>query len=330
MRLGFHLSIAGSLCRAVYQAQVLGCQALQIFVQNPRGWKWRPVAPAAIQDFSRARFQAGLGPLVVHLGYLPNLATADPALYALSTQRLSRELELARALKADYLVVHPGHGPLQEASFALVARALALAVSQVPPPPLVLLENTAGQGQELGWRFEHLSRIITASGVPLGLCLDTAHAHGAGFDLSTPRGRPAVGRPGPGAGTGRVKIVHLNDSRVPLNSRRDRHWHLGRGAIGLPGLRHFIVPPLAQARGRHHGNPEPHQAYEWYNLLVARSLAPDTLLLPPASPAPPITAALARRHKLPMRHLPAPLPPRGLFLPPPAPLARSRRTYYKC
>ena len=104
MRLGFHLSIAGSLRRAVHQAQVLGCEALQIFVQNPRGWKWRPVAPAAIQDFIQARAQAGLRPLVVHLGYLPNLATADPALYALSTERLCRELELARDLGADYLV----------------------------------------------------------------------------------------------------------------------------------------------------------------------------------------------------------------------------------
>ena len=92
----------------------------------------------------------------------PNLATADPTLYALSTERLFRELDLARALQADYLVAHPGHGPLEEASFAQVARALAQAVSRVPPPPLVLLENTAGQGQELGWRFEHLKRIITA------------------------------------------------------------------------------------------------------------------------------------------------------------------------
>jgi len=286
MRLGFHLSIAGSLCRAVYQAQVLGCQALQIFVQNPRGWKWRPVAPAAIQDFSRARVQAGLGPLVVHLGYLPNLATADPALYALSTQRLSRELELARALKADYLVVHPGHGPL-ELAIAQVARALALAVSQVPPPPLVLLENTAGQGRELGWRFQHLSRIITESGVPLGLCLDTAHAHGAGFDLSTP---PGVARLladlARGPGLDAVKIVHLNDSRVPLNSRRDRHWHLGRGAIGLPGLRHLLSHPWLKPEAAILETPQPHQAYEWYNLLVARSLVPDTLLLPPAQPDP--------------------------------------------
>jgi deoxyribonuclease-4 len=282
MRLGFHLSIAGSLCRAVHQAQALGCQALQIFVQNPRGWKWRPVAATEIQAFSRARSQAGLKPLVVHLGYLPNLATANPALYALSTERLSRELDLARALGADYLVVHPGHGPLGEASFAQVARALALAVSRTPPPPLVLLENTAGQGRELGWRFQHLERIITLSGVPLGVCLDTAHAHGAGYDLSGP---PGVARLladlARGPGLDALKIIHLNDSRAPVNSRRDRHWHLGRGAMGLAGLRHLLAHPWLKAEAAIMETPKPHQAHEWYNLLVARSLVAGTLLLPP-------------------------------------------------
>ena len=280
MRLGFHLSIAGSLRRAVDQAQVLGCEALQIFVQNPRGWKWRPVPPAAIRDFCRARVLAGLAPLVVHLGYLPNLATADPALYALSTERLLRELELARALKADYLVVHPGHGPLGETSFAQVARALALAVTQAPPPPQVLLENTAGQGQELGWRFAHLERIITASGVPLGLCLDTAHAHGAGYDLSLPAGvARLLADLARGPGLDAVKIVHLNDSRVNCNSRRDRHWHLGQGAIGLAGLRRLLAHPWFKPEAAIMETPKPHQAYEWYNLLVARSLAPGTVLL---------------------------------------------------
>lgn len=280
MRLGFHLSIAGSLRRAVDQAQVLGCQALQIFVQNPRGWKWRPVAPAAVRDFCRARGLAGLGPLVVHLGYLPNLATADPALYTLSTERLGRELELARALKADYLVVHPGHGPLGETSFAQVARALAQAVSHVPPPPLVLLENTAGQGQELGWRFEHLERIISLSRVPLGLCLDTAHAHGAGYDLSRPPGvARLLGDLARGPGLEAVKIVHLNDSRAACNSRRDRHWHLGQGAIGLAGLRHLFFHPWFKPEAAIMETPKPHQAYEWYNLLVARSLVPGTVLL---------------------------------------------------
>jgi deoxyribonuclease-4 len=287
MRLGFHLSIAGSMRRALKEAQILGCEALQIFIQNPRGWKWRHVMAAEIQAFSRARSQAGLGPLVVHLGYLPNLATADPALYALSTERLFRELDLARALKADYLVAHPGHGPLGEASFARVARALFLAVSRVPPPPLVLLENTAGQGQELGWRFEHLERIIAESRVPLGVCLDTAHAHGAGYDLSRPPGLARLlADLARGPGLDAVKIIHLNDSRVACNSRRDRHWHLGQGAIGLTGLRHLLSHPWLQPEAAILETPKPHQGYEWYNLLAARSLVPGTVLLPPGKTEP--------------------------------------------
>lgn len=281
MRLGFHLSIAGSLRRAVSQAQVLGCQALQIFIQNPRGWKWRSVPPKEIEDFVRVRRLAGLGPLVVHLGYLPNLATADPALYGLSTGRLFRELALARDLAADYLVVHPGHGPLGEASFQRVADALAQAVLQIPPPPLILLENTAGQGQELGWRFQHLDRIITQSGVPLGLCLDTAHAWGAGYDLGSPCGVAGlladIAR---GPGLDALKIVHLNDSRAPCNARRDRHWHLGRGAIGLTGLRHFLGHPCLKPEAAIMETPKQHQGHEWVNLLVARSLVAGMLLLP--------------------------------------------------
>ncbi len=281
MRLGFHLSIAGSLRRAVHQAQVLGCQALQIFVQNPRSWKWRPVAPAEIREFTRARSQAGLGPLVVHLGYLPNLASPDPALYARSSERLSRELALARELAADYLVVHPGHGELSEASFQRVARVLAAAVAAIGPPPLVLLENTAGQGQELGWRFAHLERIITFSRVPVGLCLDTAHAFGAGFDLTSPGGvARLLADITRGPGLSALKLIHLNDSRQPCNSRRDRHWHLGRGAIGLTGLRHLLTHPWLRPEAAIMETPKRHQGDEWYNLLAARSLVAGTPLLP--------------------------------------------------
>jgi deoxyribonuclease-4 len=281
MRLGFHLSIAGSLRRAVFQAQVLGCQALQIFVQNPRGWKWRAVHPEEIRKFNQARRLSGLRPLVVHLGYLPNLATADPALYGLSTARLSRELALARDLAADYLVVHPGHGPLAEASFQRVAQALAQAVSQVPPPPLVLLENTAGQGQELGWRLQHLEWIIALSGVPLGLCLDTAHAWGAGYDLGSPQGvARLLAEVARGPGLDALKLIHLNDSRAPCNARRDRHWHLGRGAIGLAGLRHFLSHPWLKPEAAILETPKQHQGQEWVNLLVARSLVAGMPLLP--------------------------------------------------
>ena len=257
MRLGFHLSIAGSLLKAISQAQVLGCQALQIFVQNPRGWKWRPVAPGAIRAFTAARRRAGLGPLMVHLSYLPNLAAADPVLYQRSAARLSQELALARELEADYLVIHPGHGDLTETSFRLVAQALAAAVSRVPPPPLVLLENTAGQGNELGWRIEHLQRLMELSGVELGLCLDTAHAFASGYDLRRRRRDLAVAggdRPGPRVGA----LKDAAPQRLPgglqfpggpaLAPGTGADW--AGGAAAVPGA------SLAQPRWGHHGDPE--------------------------------------------------------------------------
>lgn len=280
MRLGFHLSIAGSLLKAISQAQVLGCQALQIFVQNPRGWKCRPVAPGDIRAFTAARRRAGLGPLMVHLSYLPNLAAADPVLYQRSAARLAQELALARELEADYLVTHPGHGELTETSFWLVAQSLAAAVSRVPPPPLVLLENTAGQGNELGWRIEHLQHLMELSGVELGLCLDTAHAFASGYDLRSADGvSQLLGEIARGPGLERLRMLHLNDSRAGFNSRVDRHWHLGQGHLGLEGLRQFLAHPWLKPHGAIMETPKRHQADEWRNLLVARSLV-QTRTLP--------------------------------------------------
>jgi deoxyribonuclease-4 len=281
MRLGFHLSIAGGYTRALDQALALGCQALQIFLQNPRSWKWREPAPRDIRQFIQARHRSGLGPLVVHLGYLPNLAAAEPGLYRLSVTRLHGELALARDLEADYLAVHPGHGVPGPASLARVARALAQAVAAVPPPPLLLLENTAGQGRELGWRVGHLKDIMALSGVPLGLCLDTSHAFAAGYDLASAGGAGRLlGEIAAGLGLDRLKILHLNDSKGALASRLDRHMHLGLGAIGLPGFRQFFSHPGLKAEAAIMETPRRHQADEWRNLITARSLLSGQALLP--------------------------------------------------
>jgi deoxyribonuclease IV len=281
MRFGFHLSIAGSLNRALDQARLLGCEAVQIFVQNPRAWKWRDLPAADLDRFVAARRQSGLWPLVVHLTYLPNLAAAAPSLHQLSRDRLYRELALARDLGADYLVAHPGHGPLGEETFRRVAATLAWAITQVPPPPLVLLENTAGQGFEIGYHPAHMQQLMDFSGVPLGLCLDTAHAFGAGYDLRAPAGVDRlladIAR---GPGLDRVKLVHLNDSRASLGSRVDRHWHLGLGAIGFEGLRRFLCHPWLTPDAAIMETPKKHPADDWCNLLVARSLVPRMLLLP--------------------------------------------------
>ena len=280
MRLGFHLSIAGSLLRAIKQAQVLGCQALQIFIQNPRAWQWRDRPLREIDAFVAARREASLGPLAVHLTYLPNLASVDEALLQKSGERLARELALARDLEADYLICHPGHAPFEPESFQRVARALATAVNQIPPPPLILLENTAGQGQELGWNQEQLGLIMHLAGVPLGLCLDTSHAFGAGYDLGHPGGvARLLAETARGPGLDSIKIIHLNDSQAPLGSRRDRHTHLGQGAIGLAGFRHLFSHPWLRPVAAIMETPKRHQADEWRNLLVARSLVSTKMLV---------------------------------------------------
>lgn len=280
MRLGFHLSVAGSLMRAFRQALTLGCQALQIFVQNPRAWQGRAIPPQEIKAFTQARRRIGLGPLVVHLSYLPNLASPDPALYLRSQAKLRQELALARDLEADYLVCHPGHGPGSLPSLLRAAQALAQAVSRLPPPPLVLLENTVGQGQELGHQITQLARIMDLSGVPLGLCLDTAHAHSAGYDLKSSGGLARLlGEIAQGPGLSRLKVVHLNDSRTAGGARRDRHWHLGQGSIGLSGLRRLLCHPWVNPAAIIMETPRRHQADEWHNLLVARSLVRPGLIL---------------------------------------------------
>ena len=280
MRLGFHLSIAGSLRRALSEAEKLGCEALQIFVQNPRTWRWRPVPAAEIRQFVAARRQLGVWPLVVHLTYLPNLAARDPRLSQLSRERFYQELALARDLEADYLVAHPGHGPLEEETFRRAAQTLAWAIARIGPPPLVLLENTAGQGLEIGYRPAQLRRLLDLSGVPLGLCLDTAHAYGAGYDLGTAFGvNRLLADIARGPGLERLKILHLNDSRATLASRVDRHWHLGQGAIGVEGLRQFLSHPWLSVEAAIMETPKKPAAADWYNLLVARSLMAGAALL---------------------------------------------------
>ena len=155
----------------------------------------------------------------------------------------------------------------------MVAQALAAAVSRVPPPPLVLLENTAGQGRELGWRLDQLQRLMELSGVELGLCLDTAHAFAAGYDLRSPHGvARLLAEIARGPGLDRLKMLHLNDSKVGCGSRVDRHEHLGLGHLGLEGLRQFLTHPWLKPHGAIMETPKRHQADEWRNLLAARSL----------------------------------------------------------
>ncbi len=268
-----HLSIAGGLPKSLDRARALGCQAVQIFVQNPRSWRWRPVPRPEIEDFLEKRHLNGIDLVVAHLSYLPNLAAADAHLYHRSWDRLRQELILGKSLGLNFLVCHPGHAPGGEAGLSRVASGLNRTITELPPPPLVLLENTSGQKNELGHAIADLYQIISLSQVPVGLCLDTAHAFAAGYNLRLAAGRKMLlTEITNGPGLQALKVIHLNDSLFSCGSHRDRHWHLGQGTIGLRGLGKFLQSCSPYIEGVILETPKKHPDDDAHNLAEARKL----------------------------------------------------------
>lgn len=238
--LGAHVSISGGTPRAIERASKLSATACQIFVKNAAQWRGRPLSESEVTEFRTRRETSRLKWIVAHGTYLVNLATTDPANRERSVATLADEIRRAGALGLAGVVVHPGAhlGAGTEAGLSRVARSLTRVLESTPPgSPPVLLENTAGQGTVLGHRLEHLARIrdLCGAGDRLGLCLDTCHAFAAGYPIDAPEGlSELLDRIETLFGIECLGCVHLNDSRYPLGSRRDRHANIGAGEIGLP------------------------------------------------------------------------------------------------
>jgi deoxyribonuclease-4 len=249
MRFGFHLSIAQGISTVVGKAKKARCETIQLFSRNPRGWNYKSLPPEEIESFKAQLHQSDISPCFLHLPYLPNLASADKELYARSVDSLGEDLRRAGELAIPYLVVHVGKRlALSEGrAVARVAAAVNRSLQTVPNQVMLLLENTAGQGTELGANFAQLRDILSAidDRTRVGICLDVAHAFQAGYDLTTRKGLDAtlaefdrmIGLP-------HLHLLHLNDSKTPLGSRSDRHWHIGKGHIGLEGFRNIVNHPL--------------------------------------------------------------------------------------
>ena len=247
-RIGFHAPIKGGLHQALIVAKEVGCDTVQIFSRNPRGWAAKPLSSADISLFKQVRRLTRLNPVVIHCNYLVNLAAADDALLEKSRASFREEVQRAILLDVDYLVVHPGssRGTCEADGIRTCAESLKLACRRLKLGKLrILLENTAGQGECIGHRFEHLRQIMDACPqLRLGVCLDTAHAFTAGYDIREHDGLEALlSRIKRTVGTKNVRAIHFNDSRAGYNSRVDRHWHIGEGHIGLDALRRVAQHP---------------------------------------------------------------------------------------
>jgi deoxyribonuclease-4 len=248
-RLGAHLSISGGLPRAVDRAEASGCAALQIFTKSAGQWRAREIPPEEIALFKRRVRQTGIRPVVAHNSYLINLAAADPALRERSIASLCEELDRAESLGLDGLVMHPGSytSGTEAGGLRLIAEGLARIFDARPAARTrVILEHTAGQGTNLGHRFEHLAEIIERlnGSRRVGVCLDTCHLIAAGYDICSEKGYEETFRQfGRIVGFSRLKVFHFNDSKKPCGSRVDRHEHIGKGCLGLAPFRRILNDP---------------------------------------------------------------------------------------
>ncbi|WP_207263760.1 deoxyribonuclease IV [Desulfovibrio sp. Huiquan2017] len=249
MFLGAHMSIAGGLHMAFERIMRVDGTALQIFTRNQRQWKVPALSEYDAELFAAAWDQWGDYPVAAHDSYLINLASDKPDLLKRSTLAFAEELRRIETLSIPYLVTHPGShlGAGVEAGIERYAANLDRAIeASGTESGLVLLETTAGQGTNLGASFEELAAIIEASAHPgrLGVCYDTCHTFAAGYDIRTPAAYAATFEAFDRViGLDRLKFFHLNDSKNELGSRKDRHEHIGRGAIGEEGFRNLMRDP---------------------------------------------------------------------------------------
>jgi len=250
LRIGIHTSISGGYLTALESARKLGCNALQIFSASPRMWAGGPsrIPESDAAAFRARREELGLGPLVIHANYLINLAGMQPMLRTRSIQAFQDEVVRAVALGADFLVVHPGaRGEARpEVAVATIVDSVKQAIRRVQLGSLrILIENTAGMGTAVGSRLEEVAAILRGlSSIGAGACLDTAHLFAAGYNISTENGLEAtISQIEQTIGLENVFVWHLNDSKIALGGKVDRHEHIGHGKIKSSAFARILQHP---------------------------------------------------------------------------------------
>lgn len=250
--LGSHLSVAGGLVNALYEAQRLKMATVQIFTANQRQWSPKTPSPEDVEAWRAELGRLGWTKVVSHAGYLINLASPDSELYRRSVDAMTREVQRCAELEIRYAVVHPGshRDSGERAGLARIVKALDAIIRRTRGCEVVIcLETTVGAGSQLGGRFEHLAEILDGVRDPdrVGTCLDTCHVTAAGYDLSTlPKARGVFDLFDDLVGLKNLHCIHINDSKEPIGSHRDRHAHIGDGHVGISAFRFIVNCPRLQ------------------------------------------------------------------------------------
>jgi len=241
--LGAHMSIAGGVGNALLDGKKVNCDAIQIFTKSSRQWAAKPYTKEEIEQFKVNRKDTGISTVIAHDSYLLNLGSPDTALRIRSVAAFIDELERCETLGVSNLVAHPGAhvGTGEAEGIKTIANSLDEVHTACPGYDVkITLEITAGQGSNLGYRFEQIRNIIDATkqSERLRVCFDTEHAFAAGYDIRTKDGYERTFTQFDEAiGIKLLAAFHLNDSKKEFNSRVDRHEHIGKGFIGVEAFR---------------------------------------------------------------------------------------------
>ena len=244
--LGAHMSIAGEVGQALIRGQQVGCDCIQIFTKSSRQWASKPFSEAEIATFKRNLRKTGIKMVIAHDSYLVNLGAPDNALRIKSVKGFIDELERCEALGVPFLVAHPGShvGSGEEQGIKTIAKSIDEAHARCKGfKTKIALEITAGQGSNLGYSFQQMGQIFDAvtENERLRLCFDTEHAFAAGYDLRTEEEyEKTFALLDEHIGLEKIVAFHLNDATKPINSRIDRHQHIGKGFLGLEAFRRLL------------------------------------------------------------------------------------------
>jgi deoxyribonuclease-4 len=246
LRIGYHVSIAGSMDLAFDRAAMIGCTAMQVFLSNPRGWGAKQLTEYEIEEFRTKGRKFGASQVFAHMAYLPNIASPNEFAYRKSAEALESSLRRCDLLGINYLVTHLGShlGQGREIGFDRAVEAIG-GMEGIAKNVTLLLENEAGQRNSIGSRIEDLAELRSrirerAKGIRVGFCMDTCHLFEAGYDVGS---KEVLAEIFDVIDPDDVHVVHLNDARYPLGRALDRHENIGLGYIGKAGFKVFLNYP---------------------------------------------------------------------------------------
>ncbi len=282
VKLGAHMSIAGGYYKAVDAAAEYSMDVVQMFTKNNNQWAAKPITDSDCSLFKQSLERTGVSRPLSHSSYLINLASPKEELWKKSIDSMVIEWQRAEQLCLDGVVMHPGSyvESTPEAGLERIVTAIQEVYEKVAPKRAwMLLENTAGQGSNLGWNMEQLGWLLERTGesMQVGVCLDTCHAHAAGYDFSTAEGFKAWEKDAKKHSVlEAIRALHLNDSKKGCGCRVDRHEHIGLGTIGLEGfrrvLKHKSLKTLPMYLETEKGKNDEDEEWDAINMRVLRGL----------------------------------------------------------